>query len=284
MPMMTTRLLSSRATSPQASMRGVTKRCTGLMPSTSIASISSRIVREPRSAHIAVEPAPATIKTVTSGPTWVTAPNAAPAPDRSAAPNSRNRMLRVKLTRTVNGIATNSVGTIATRATNHDCSKNSRHWKGRRKANLIASNDIANKPPTACMGLEPRPNEIPEDQRSAPVLLLAIGSRPFRTCEARRPESRPARTNHAVRQIGPDTSDRVDGLAPHARPSVLLRELALPRNAGRPRPDSLRRSDIVTHATSRWSKNCTTVIDRTTRGRRTRTVRVSLDRDVRLTH
>src|ERR1700730_4304389 len=86
--MMTTRLLSSSATSPEASIRGVTNRCTGSMPSTSIASISSRMVRDPRSAQIAVEPAPATISTVTIGPTWVTAPHAAPAPDRSAAPNS----------------------------------------------------------------------------------------------------------------------------------------------------------------------------------------------------
>ncbi len=68
MPMMTTRLFSNRATSPAASMRGVTRRCTGLMPSTSIASISSRMVRDPKSAHIAVEPAPATINTVTMGP------------------------------------------------------------------------------------------------------------------------------------------------------------------------------------------------------------------------
>ena len=125
--MITTRLLSSSATNPDASIRGVTRRCTGLMPSTSIASISSRIVRDPRSAHIAVAPAPATINTVTSGPTWVTAPNAAPAPDRSAAPNSRSRMLSVKLTNTVNGIATNNVGANDTRATNQDCSRNSRH-------------------------------------------------------------------------------------------------------------------------------------------------------------
>ena len=108
-------------------MRGVTSRCTGLMPSTSIASISSRIVREPRSAHIAVAPAPATINTVTNGPIWVTAPNAAPAPLKSAAPSSRSRMLSVKLTRTVNGIATSSVGTSDTRATNQACSRNSRH-------------------------------------------------------------------------------------------------------------------------------------------------------------
>src|SRR5690348_7160867 len=43
--------------------------------------------------------------------------------------------------------------------------------------NLMASADIANKPPTACIGLEPRPNEMPGDQRSPP--LLAIGTRPL---------------------------------------------------------------------------------------------------------
>ncbi|SKU62184.1 Uncharacterised protein [Mycobacteroides abscessus subsp. abscessus] len=38
------------------------------MPSTCIASISSRMVRAPRSAQIAVAPAPATTSTVTTGP------------------------------------------------------------------------------------------------------------------------------------------------------------------------------------------------------------------------
>ncbi len=33
----------------------------------------------------------------------------------------------MKLTRTVNGMATNNVGASETRATNQDCSKNSRH-------------------------------------------------------------------------------------------------------------------------------------------------------------
>ena len=46
-------------------------------------------------------------------------PNAVPAPERSAAPISRSRMLSVKATSTVNGIATSSVGTIDTRAIIH---------------------------------------------------------------------------------------------------------------------------------------------------------------------
>ncbi|BAN29867.1 hypothetical protein MAHJHV53_04680 [Mycobacterium avium subsp. hominissuis] len=39
----------------------------------------------------------------------------------------------------------------------------------------MASADIANNPPTACIGLEPRPKEIPADQRSGPDCLTAIG-------------------------------------------------------------------------------------------------------------
>ena len=97
------------------------------MPSTRIASISSRMVRAPRSAQIAVAPAPATTSTVTTGPSWVMVPNAVPAPDRSAAPISRSRMLRVNATRTVNGMATSSVGTSETRAIIHVWSRNSRN-------------------------------------------------------------------------------------------------------------------------------------------------------------
>ena len=97
------------------------------MPSTRMASISSRMVRAPRSAQIAVAPAPATTNTVTTGPSWVMVPNAVPAPERSAAPISRSRMLRVNATSTVNGMATSSVGTSETRAIIHVCSRNSRN-------------------------------------------------------------------------------------------------------------------------------------------------------------
>ncbi len=111
-----TKPLSNSATKVDANTRGTTRRWIGSMPSTRIASISSRMVRAPRSAQIAVAPAPATTSTVTTGPSWVMVPNAVPAPDRSAAPISRNRMLRVNATRTVNGMDTSSVGTNDTRA------------------------------------------------------------------------------------------------------------------------------------------------------------------------
>ena len=87
------------------------------------------MAREPRSAHIAVAPVPATTRTVTTGPIWVTEAVAAPVPEKSAAPNSTRRMFMVNTTSTVNGIASNSVGIRDTRATNHVCNKNSRHGK-----------------------------------------------------------------------------------------------------------------------------------------------------------
>ncbi|SHW15845.1 Uncharacterised protein [Mycobacteroides abscessus subsp. abscessus] len=68
MPMAHTSPLSSSATKVDASTRGTTSRWIGSMPSTCIASISSRMVRAPRSAQIAVAPAPATTSTVTTGP------------------------------------------------------------------------------------------------------------------------------------------------------------------------------------------------------------------------
>ncbi len=97
------------------------------MPSTSIASISSRMVRAPKSAQMAVDPAPATTSTVVNGPSWVTAPIAAPAPDRSAAPNWASRTLRVNMRRTVSGIETMMVGRNATLMMNQHCRMNSRH-------------------------------------------------------------------------------------------------------------------------------------------------------------
>ena len=91
----------------------------------------------------------------------------------------------MKLTRTVNGIATSKVGASATRAMNQDCSRNSRPWNGRRNRNLTASADIANKAPTACMGPEMSHFSFssgnPVDQWSAP--LVAIGVSPFPSYE-----------------------------------------------------------------------------------------------------
>src|SRR5215208_3956257 len=125
----------------------------GLMPRTRIASSSSRIVRAPRSAHMAVLPAPATTSTVTRGPIWVTAARAAVVPEKSAAPNSSNSRLRVNTLSTVNGIASITVGSSDTRATNQPCSSSSRHANGGTNINRKVSRATAKNPPTARIGL-----------------------------------------------------------------------------------------------------------------------------------
>ncbi|SKU62200.1 Uncharacterised protein [Mycobacteroides abscessus subsp. abscessus] len=79
-------------------------------------------------------------------------PKAVAAPDRSAAPISRSKMLSVKATSTVNGMATKSVGNNETRAMNQVWSKNSWPWKGRRKILRNVASDMETKPPTARAG------------------------------------------------------------------------------------------------------------------------------------
>src|ERR1700688_141398 len=119
-PTIVTNDTSAAATNVAASTRGTTNDCTGLIPRTRSASSSSRMVRAPRSAHIAVAPAPETTSTVTIGPIWVTVPIAAPVPEKSAAPTSVNRMLKVNTSNTEYGMVNINAGSTDTRATNHD--------------------------------------------------------------------------------------------------------------------------------------------------------------------
>src|ERR1700756_1109657 len=133
-PEMPTRITtddSRTATTVAANTRGTTSVWIGLIPITRSASSSSRMVRAPRSAHIAVAPAPATTSTVTIGPVWLTVPNDAPVPEKSAAPNSTSSTLKVNTVSTVNGIDSINVGTSETLATNHVCRRYSRHANGR---------------------------------------------------------------------------------------------------------------------------------------------------------
>src|SRR6267154_5141861 len=109
---------SSTATVVAASTRGTTSDWIGLMPITRSASSSSRMVRAPRSAHMAVAPAPETTSTVTIGPIWLTVPIAAPVPEKSAAPNSVSRTLNANTSSTEYGIVSISAGKTDTRATN----------------------------------------------------------------------------------------------------------------------------------------------------------------------
>src|SRR5882757_9618147 len=146
------------ATSAPATTLGTTNACTGLMPITRIASSSSRIVRAPRSAHIAVAPAPATTSTSTIGPIWIAA-RAAAVPDRSAAPISISKMLRMNTTNVVNGIASRSAGASDTRAMNQVWSRNSRQANGLVNSVTMVSSVNAKNPPTARSGLVATPEE-----------------------------------------------------------------------------------------------------------------------------
>jgi hypothetical protein len=72
--------LSRSATSIIARVRGTISRWTAETPSTSIAAISSRMVRAPMSAQTAEPPAPATSSAVTSGLACCTVASTEPAP------------------------------------------------------------------------------------------------------------------------------------------------------------------------------------------------------------
>ena len=78
--------LSRTATTTVASMRGATRRSSGLMPMTSMAEISSRMVRAPSSEQMADPPAPASRRAVTMGEASRTVPMASTAPTNDAAP------------------------------------------------------------------------------------------------------------------------------------------------------------------------------------------------------
>ena len=101
---------------------------------------------------MAVAPAPATTSTVTTGPSWVMVPKAVPAPDRSAAPISRSRMLRVKATSTVNGIATSSVGNQRYARDHPRLVEELAELKRPPEDLANVSRDISTNPPTARAG------------------------------------------------------------------------------------------------------------------------------------
>ena len=82
------------------------------MPSTSIASISSRILRAPRSAQIAEPPAPAMISAVTIGPASRTTASTRAAPVNDCAPSWRTSEPSCSAITAPNGIETSAAGRI----------------------------------------------------------------------------------------------------------------------------------------------------------------------------
>ena len=172
--MITTNEFRSNATKPEANIRGVTNRCTGLMPNTSIASISSRIVRDPKSAHrrrAGTGHDQHRHQRTHLGHRTKRRPR--PTEIRRAELPQQN--VQREDTNTVNGIATNNVGANDTRATNHACSKLPPLEAASRNTNRTASADIANRPPTAAIGPDtPDDKAIPGDHRSAARLAIGV--------------------------------------------------------------------------------------------------------------
>ncbi|BBZ00579.1 hypothetical protein MCHIJ_00160 [Mycolicibacterium chitae] len=110
-----------------AARRGTTSRRITETPITSMASVSSRMVREPRSALIA-EPTAAAIRIAATrgAPCRITAsPLAAPA--SAVAPSCPASRLNCTARVMLIGTAMNSVGTTAVRAMNTACSTNSQN-------------------------------------------------------------------------------------------------------------------------------------------------------------
>ena len=148
--------LRKNATSMQASTRGTTRRWIGSMPSTIIASSSSRILRAPRSAAIAEPPAPAISSAVPIGAAcWTTASTDAE-PVNDCAPNCLIRPPTWSAMTAPKGMATRAVGTIVTEAMNHACWMNSRSWNGRRKSPRPTSRAKAKRLPAAPIGARAR--------------------------------------------------------------------------------------------------------------------------------
>src|SRR4051812_28682801 len=113
----------------QASTRGTTSRWIGSMPSTIIASSSSRILRAPRSAAIADPPAPAISSEVAMGPASRTTARTAAEPVNDWAPNCLIRPPTSSAMTAPKGMATSAVGMIVTEAMNQACWMTSGVWR-----------------------------------------------------------------------------------------------------------------------------------------------------------
>jgi hypothetical protein len=167
--------LSSTAISIEASTRGTTRRWIALMPSTSIASISSRILRAPRSAQIAV-PGAGDQQGGHDG---------ARLPQDGEDGGRTGERLRAELAGEgsqlqrddrAEGMATSAVGMIVTLAMNQACWRNSRSWNGRLNSDFSTSRANAKRFPLAASG---RVGEnLPSNSPGAVGLSVAVTRRP----------------------------------------------------------------------------------------------------------
>src|SRR4051794_268773 len=130
-----------------ANSRGVTRRCTGFTAMTSMAAISSRILREPRSAVIAEPPAPGISSAVATGEASRTMASTIAAPVADSAPSCRFSVPTCKAMTAPKGMAINTLGNVHTLAMNQHCSRYSRHQCFTSQARRRPSSEIAKRLP-----------------------------------------------------------------------------------------------------------------------------------------
>src|SRR4051812_18902372 len=143
MPAPITMPLIMRATNIVATTRGAISRSSGSTPRTSIASISSRILRAPMSEQIAEPAAPAMISAAAIGAASRTTASTALAPANDCAPSCPVRLPTCSEITAPNGIETRMVGISVTLVMNQACSMNSRVWNLVVKTPLVTSETMA---------------------------------------------------------------------------------------------------------------------------------------------
>src|SRR5579884_832599 len=137
------------ATRVAAKMRGSTKRWSGLTAMTSMADISSRMRRLPRSAHMADPPAPAISRAVATGASSRTTARTIDAPSCDWEPICWRREPTSRAITSPKGIDTRISGTVVTRARNQHWSRNSLSGKVRGRKSRIDSRARANMLPVS---------------------------------------------------------------------------------------------------------------------------------------
>ncbi len=103
-----------------AQSRAVTRRWIGFTAITSSAEISSRILRDPRSAVIAEPPAPEISSAVATGAASRTMARTMAAPVPDSAPSWRAKLPTCRAMTMPKGIDTRMTGSVVTLAMNHD--------------------------------------------------------------------------------------------------------------------------------------------------------------------
>ena len=138
---------ADRARRPTAA--GVTSRCTGLTAMTSMAAISSRILRLPRSAVMAEPPAPAMSRAVATGAASRTMASTMAAPVVDSAPSWRLNVPTCRAMTMPNGIEMRITGMQVTLAMNQHWRRYSCHHFRTSQVRRNPSREMANRLPVS---------------------------------------------------------------------------------------------------------------------------------------